>query len=121
MKAYPDLSWPVVQRVETLEKILKWLPKEDPEDEWQQLENLKALMKAYKDKSLDWTPGLVTYWSKGFKLCEPRPWEDEEFMHINVKHKGHTGFWVEGVWRSCSACHKHANKECLTAEPCPRT
>jgi hypothetical protein len=28
---------------------------------------------------------------------------------------------VEGVWRSCSACHKHANKECLTAEPCPRT
>ncbi|KAJ6161608.1 hypothetical protein N7485_009838 [Penicillium canescens] len=96
MDVYPKLSWPVVQRLEVLAKILEWLGKEDETDEYQQVDNVKAIIRAYKDKTLDWNPDLVTYWSKGAQLCQPRPFKMDEFMHINVKHKGHTGFWVEG-------------------------
>jgi hypothetical protein len=97
MDVYPKLSWPVVQRLEVLAKTLEWLVKEDEKDEYQQVDNVKAIIKAYKDKTLDWNPELVTYWSKGAQLCEPRPFKMDEFMHINVKYEGHTGFWVEGV------------------------
>jgi hypothetical protein len=113
MDVYPKLSWPVVQRLEVLAKILEWLGKEDEKDEYQQVENVKAIIKAYKDKTLDWNPDLVTYWSKGAQLCQPRPFKMDEFMHINVQHEGHTGFWVEGV---CILLFrlpgtKHANKD----------
>ncbi|KAJ5766053.1 uncharacterized protein N7511_003669 [Penicillium nucicola] len=96
MKAYPGLSWPVVQRLETLVNSLDWLAKEDKKDQHQQVENVKALIKAYKNQTLKWNPGLVTYWSKGVRLCEPRPFDMKEFMHVSIKHEGHTGFWVEG-------------------------
>ncbi|KAJ5983909.1 hypothetical protein N7481_006008, partial [Penicillium waksmanii] len=39
--------------------------------------------------------GLVTCWSKGVKLSEPRPFDWDEFEAINRKHDGHEAFWVE--------------------------
>ncbi|KAJ5306970.1 hypothetical protein N7508_005985 [Penicillium antarcticum] len=53
-------------------------------------------MKAYKGETLDCNPSLVTYWSKGTQICEPRSFDMDKFMHGNTKHEGHTGFWVEG-------------------------
>ncbi|KAJ5640183.1 uncharacterized protein N7484_008045, partial [Penicillium longicatenatum] len=40
--------------------------------------------------------GLVTYWSHGDQLCQPRPFNWEEFDAINDAHEGYVGFWVEG-------------------------
>lgn len=62
-----------------------------------QFKNVKALLKAYRQKQLGWSPGLVTYWSNGERLCQPRPFNWDEFETISDKHNGHEGFWVEGV------------------------
>ncbi|KAJ5171983.1 hypothetical protein N7492_004576, partial [Penicillium capsulatum] len=63
-----------------------------------QLENIKAVIKAYEDGSLDWRQGFVTYWSKGKQLCQPRPFHWDEFEAIYDKYDGHNSFWTEGVW-----------------------
>ncbi|KAJ5766250.1 uncharacterized protein N7511_003866 [Penicillium nucicola] len=89
-----DLSWDVVQRLDDLEHIRGWL--EDDDDD-EQLVSVDALMKAYTIGDLEWNAGLVTYWSKGKQLCQPRPFQWSEFLAISTKHKGHVGFWVEGV------------------------
>lgn len=65
-------------------------------DERDQLSNIEALLEAYRSRKLQWT-GLVTYWSKGEQLCQPRPFNWDEFEAINRKHHGHKNFWVEGV------------------------
>lgn len=92
---YPDgLSWDVVQRLDTLEGILGHL--RESGDEFDQSANVEALIKAYRSGQLEWT-GLVTYWSKGVQLCQPRPFDWDEFEAINRKHKGSSAFWVEGV------------------------
>ncbi|KAJ6039846.1 uncharacterized protein N7446_004837 [Penicillium canescens] len=89
-----DLSWKVVQRLDDLENIRSWLEKGNDDDD--QISNVKALIQAYTVGDLDWNTGLVTYWSKGKQLCQPRPFKWEEFLAISAKHKGHIGFWVEG-------------------------
>lgn len=70
----------------------------DPND---QLQNVKAILAEYREKRLQWTKRLVTYWSKGKKLCEPRRFDWDEFEAINAKHDGHQSFWVEGVCAPC--------------------
>lgn len=95
MKTEPGLSWPVVQRLKNLEIVLDSLQKDD--DPNQLLGNVKAIMAAYRSQQLTWTLGLVTYWSYGKKLSEPRPFRWHEFNIINEDQNGHTGFWVEGV------------------------
>lgn len=89
------LSWPVVQRLQTLGGTLKWLQSED--DKYELVANVTNIMAAYRSGQLRWNPGLVTYWSKGVQLCQPRPFKWDEFDLINAEHAGHTGFWVEGV------------------------
>lgn len=88
------LNWNVIQRIDYLKKM-----KEDIEKSGvgkSQIPNLEALLKAYRRRKLPWT-GLVTYWSKGRQLCQPRPFNWDEFEAINRKFHGHNGFWVEGV------------------------
>ncbi|KAJ5100541.1 hypothetical protein N7456_006593 [Penicillium angulare] len=62
-----------------------------------QLPNIRAVIDAYYARKLEWTPGLVTYWSRGKQLCEPRQYNWDEFEAIYKKHNGHESFWVEGA------------------------
>ncbi|KAJ5698578.1 hypothetical protein N7462_000583 [Penicillium macrosclerotiorum] len=66
------------------------------EDKYCQLSNIQAIMRAYRSHRLEWN-GLITYWSNGIQLCEPRPFDWDEFEAINLKHEGHKGFWTEGI------------------------
>ncbi|KAJ5088574.1 hypothetical protein N7456_012190 [Penicillium angulare] len=93
-KVEPEgLSWDVVQRINTLKALRKGLRRSDPN---KQLSNVKAILAAYRTKSLEWT-GLVTYWSKGVQLSQPRPFDWDEHDVINMHHKADKSFWVEGV------------------------
>ncbi|KAJ5425036.1 hypothetical protein N7465_000106 [Penicillium sp. CMV-2018d] len=89
------LSWPVVQRLDTLQGTLEWLQKGN--DEYELVANVTNIMAAYRAGQLRWIPGLVTYWSRGAQLCNPRPFRWDEFKIINAQYAGHTGFWVEGL------------------------
>jgi hypothetical protein len=90
------LTWNVVQRLDDLENIRTWLEKSDDDE---QIPNVDAIMNAYTRGDLEWHAGLVTYWSNGEQLCQPRPFKWDEFQAIGAKHKDHIGFWVEGVRR----------------------
>lgn len=94
------LSILTLQRIKSLEEIVELLEAEG--DEQCQIDNILGILEAYRRKSLEWT-GLVTYWSHGKQLCQPRPFDWDEFEAINEKYNGHKDFWVEGVsispWR----------------------
>lgn len=94
--AYPGLSMDVIRRLHDLKHMEKQLETRG-KDPCGMLPNIRALITAYRTKQLEWTPGLVTYWSKGDRICQPRPFHYEEFLEINQAHDGHTDFWVEGV------------------------
>jgi hypothetical protein len=66
-------------------------------DENKQIPNIKAILKAYRTLQLDWNSGLVTYWSNGVQICQPRPFDWDEFEAINLVYNGKEGFWTEGV------------------------
>lgn len=66
-------------------------------DEYKQLPNIEAIIRAYESGELGWNEGLVTYWSYGKQLCKPRLLDMEEFMKVNKKYGGHESFWAEGV------------------------
>ncbi|KAJ5531981.1 hypothetical protein N7494_008533 [Penicillium frequentans] len=89
----PGLDWIVIQRIETLKEIDKWL--EEGGDKSKLRGNVKAVTDAYKAKKLEWTPGLVTYWSKGVQVSQPRPWVIEENATIAMHFGGNEDFWVE--------------------------
>ncbi|KGO42720.1 hypothetical protein PEX1_038590 [Penicillium expansum] len=88
------LSWAVVQRLESLQSTLEWLQSEN--DKYELVGNVTNIIAAYRSGQLRWNQGLVTYWSRGAQLCQPRPFRWAEFDIINAEHAGHTGFWVEG-------------------------
>lgn len=79
------LSWKVIERIAVLKDLEGCLQKED---QYEKLSNVKAILNAYRSQTLDWT-GLITYWSKGVQLCEPRPFDWDEFEAINQKHDGY--------------------------------
>ncbi|KAJ6023728.1 hypothetical protein N7540_004525 [Penicillium herquei] len=89
-------SLSVAKRIKSLEKIVEGLKKPD-RDNFEQICNAEALLLAYRYRTLDWNPGLVTYWSKGKRISEPRPFDMQEFTLINLRHKGSKSFWVEGI------------------------
>lgn len=90
-----ELSWETVQRVYELQMMKTDL--ESTTDDEEQLQNIEALLKAYKSGALDWNAGLVTYWMKGAQISQPRPFDWDELEAINAHHEGDKGFWVEGV------------------------
>ncbi|KAJ6083744.1 hypothetical protein N7467_007879 [Penicillium canescens] len=91
-------SMAVIKRLATLMEIQEDLETKDDKTKTKtdQLPNVKALVKAYRSHELEWHEGLITYWSHGKKLCEPRPFDWDEFEAVNNKYEGHKGFWVEG-------------------------
>ncbi|KAJ5725735.1 uncharacterized protein N7483_007092 [Penicillium malachiteum] len=94
---YPGKSLNVAYRLDMLHGCLDFIKKDsDMENRYKQRKNVKALMKAYNSGKLEWNPRLVTYWSHGKQLCQPRPFDWDEFFFINEKHKGWESFWVEG-------------------------
>lgn len=97
MKNKPKgLSWGVIQRIDDLEAIQKH--NEENGDKHNQLKNIKAIIREYKSGRLSLT-GLVTYWSNGKQLCQPRPFDWDELEAIQKKHctSNSRGFWVENV------------------------
>ncbi|KAJ5153665.1 uncharacterized protein N7500_009104 [Penicillium coprophilum] len=91
----PGLSWPVVQRLKSLREMLEWLSSKG--DEYESAANVAGLIEAYESGKLKYNRGLVTYWSHGVQLCEPRPFRWDECDLISAEHDGQKGFWVEGV------------------------
>lgn len=89
------LSLEVLQRLDALKSIEKDLDRDG--DKLEQLPNVKAVLQAYRTGSLKWHPGLVTYWSEGTQLCQPRPFDWDEFETINAAVKGNRSFWTERV------------------------
>ncbi|CAI7622657.1 unnamed protein product [Penicillium discolor] len=90
-----ELSWETVRRVHELEMMKTDLA--STTDDSEQLPNIDALLEAYKSGDLDWNTGLVTYWLKGARISQPRPFDWDEFEAINSHHQGYKGFWVEGI------------------------
>lgn len=91
----PGLSWKVVKRLKNLALVREHL--EQAGDEYEQLANVAAVEKAYRSGALVLQPGLVVYFSRGEQLCQPRPFDWDEFEAINKKHRGDKSFWTEGV------------------------
>lgn len=83
----------------TLKMMLKDIQKS--EGLRHQLRNIQELINAYSSCRLDWREGVVTYWSNGYQLCQPRPfdWDEQEAMSRDhrQRHNRDDGFWVEGV------------------------
>ncbi|KAJ5613825.1 hypothetical protein N7528_007479 [Penicillium herquei] len=90
----PGLSMEVVSRIAQLRQIKDALERKEG-GSTNQLPNVNAIIAAYRNKTLDWT-GLVTYWSQGTQLCQPRIFDWDEFEAINDACNGSQGFWVEG-------------------------
>ncbi|KAJ5703197.1 hypothetical protein N7488_010745 [Penicillium malachiteum] len=90
----PFLSPEVRKRVSTLEQLWDIIRRSGDKDK--QLVNIEAVLDAYRSGELTWT-GLVTYWSNGNQLCEPRPFSWDEFETINKYYDGNRSFWTEGL------------------------
>ncbi|KAJ5155282.1 hypothetical protein N7492_008085, partial [Penicillium capsulatum] len=87
-------SWEVIQRINSLKSLRANLKNGDPNGE---MINVKALLKAYRKGNLLWNSGLVTYWSKGRQLCQPRRFDWDEFEAIGDKYEYRKAMWVEGI------------------------
>ncbi|CAI7590126.1 unnamed protein product [Penicillium viridicatum] len=87
-------SLDVLRRLEVLRDIEVQL---QSSDNFNQLPNVIALLQAYRGGLLHWNIGLVTYWFEGVQLCEPRPFNWDEFEVLNAHHSGKRGFWMEGL------------------------
>ncbi|KAJ5135670.1 uncharacterized protein N7515_004948, partial [Penicillium bovifimosum] len=88
-------DWNVVQRLSALRVCYETLQKGP--DDFKLKETAMAIMKAYRSGDLTWNEGLVTYFSKGRQISQPRRFIYEEFIEIANANDGTTGFWVEGV------------------------
>ncbi|KAJ5702859.1 hypothetical protein N7488_010407 [Penicillium malachiteum] len=102
---YPGLEWDVVKRLESLVFLEEWFDKEKDSDEYEQLVNVKALIKAYKSKTLEFTPGLVTYWWGGVQHSQPRPHKWDEYFALWRESGAGKSFWVEGLFDDIGVLH----------------
>ncbi|KAJ5788142.1 hypothetical protein N7457_003132 [Penicillium paradoxum] len=97
ISAAKGLSWPVLQRLDELQSILRWLESDEIKDKYKLASNVKNIISAYRSGALDWCHGFVTYWNNGAQICQPRPFQWKEFQYLHDKHQGNeTGFWIEG-------------------------
>lgn len=89
-----------VMRVKHLELIEQYLETEG--DPFSQLVNVTALIKGYRDGTLTWEDGRVSYWSDGKCMHGPVAFDMtfDDAKKYNQLCEGKS-FWVEGV-RFCS-------------------
>lgn len=108
-KGITDIN--VLKRLCTLRRTLDYLKggKDGGNDQYKLAKTVEVITSAYEKGNLGWNDGLVTYWSCGKQLSEPRTFIQEEFEEIADKHKGHQSFWVEGVswFKSLSNTKSH--------------
>ncbi|KAJ5158815.1 uncharacterized protein N7500_008466 [Penicillium coprophilum] len=90
-----ELSWEAIQRVHELESMKTDVAA--AADQYEQLPNIEAILEEYKSCELEWNIGLVTYWSRGVQICQPRRFDWDEFESINSHFNGDKGFWTEGL------------------------
>lgn len=104
-EAFPGLSLDVIKRLDDLKGMEADLRArgKDPSGLGP---NIAALINAYRTRQLDWHPGLVTYWSNGIQICQPRPFHYQEFLQVNQLYNGHASFWVEGVSTQFPRCRR---------------
>ncbi|CRL23838.1 unnamed protein product [Penicillium camemberti] len=89
------LSWDIVRRLEHLKNIDKYLStKGDPDN---QLPNVKAIIKAYRERKLGWSRGWVSYWSKGVQLNAPQKFDAELHKKLAREYDTTKAWWVEGL------------------------
>ncbi|KAJ5887641.1 hypothetical protein N7495_007682 [Penicillium taxi] len=93
MAAELGLPWETVQQLDDLKGTMEWLREKG--DEWSMIPTLDAIMTAYRSGRLACHPGLVTYWSNGVQLCQPRPFDWDEVNFIMEQEDLKRGFWVE--------------------------
>ena len=103
--AFPLLSLDVIKRLDDL-KLMEADLRAGGNDPCGFGPNIAALINAYRTRQLDWHPGLVTYWSNGIQICQPRPFHYQECLQVNQLYNGHTGFWVEGVSAQSPRCKR---------------
>ncbi|CAG8362777.1 unnamed protein product [Penicillium salamii] len=96
-----DLSFAVIKRLHGLEAMKADLEgardASNPSHALKQLTNINALLEAYRSKELDWNDGLVTDWSNGVQICQPRNFDWDEFEVINSEYRDEGVFWTEGL------------------------
>jgi hypothetical protein len=90
------LSLEVFMRVKNLELIKESL--ESERDPFSQLVNVTALINAYRDGTLTWEDGRVSYWSDGECMHGPVAFDMtfDDAKKYNQLCDGKS-FWVEGV------------------------
>lgn len=87
----------VYARINSLKEMREANLADEELGKFEQIPNIDALLEAYRTKKLQWIPGLVTHWSKGKQLSQPRRFDWDEFEALNDANEGDKGFWVEGV------------------------
>ncbi|KAJ5675786.1 hypothetical protein N7462_008683 [Penicillium macrosclerotiorum] len=89
------LSWEAVMRLKGLDIIKAHILTKG--DEWGQLSNVAAIMRAYRSGKLTWRYGYVTYWANGTLLGKGPVkfnWDDiDKWNALSLQHR----VWVEGV------------------------
>lgn len=89
------LSWDIVRRLEHLKTIERYLSTNgDPDN---QLPNVKAITKAYREGKLGWSRGWVSYWSKGVQLNTPQKFDADVHKKLAEEYDTTKAWWVEGV------------------------
>ncbi|CAG8909007.1 unnamed protein product [Penicillium egyptiacum] len=89
------LSWDIVRRLNHLKDIETHLNTDgDPDN---QLPNVKALIKAYREGKLGWSRGWVSYWSNGVQLNEPQKFDAEFHKNLAEQYDTTKAWWVEGL------------------------
>jgi len=89
------LSFDVVQRLNSLKIIKNDLETRGDPDE--QLSNVRALLKAYREGKLNWSKGMVTYWSNGLQLNTPSKFNRKIHEKMLKENNTTKSWWVEGV------------------------
>ncbi|KAF7522635.1 hypothetical protein PCG10_007355 [Penicillium crustosum] len=113
------LSWDIVRRLEHLKNIDKYLSTNgDPDN---QLPNVKAIIKAYRQRKLGWSRGWVSYWSKGVQVNTPQKFDADRHKKLAGEYDTNKAWWVEGFPVNISADSQRIGANGLTLWVCHDT
>lgn len=101
------LSWPVVQRLNTLKQMEAYFEAQESLNTVDRgcLANIRAIQKAYRSGELKWNGSRnITLWRKGCLIGGPLALSEEEFMRkMCGAYRTLDGLWAEGVCSSFDA------------------
>ncbi|KAJ5910623.1 hypothetical protein N7504_005266 [Penicillium tannophilum] len=91
----PGLPWVVILRLETLSMMEEMMVRDGDDND--QLVNIRAIMEAYRDRSLVWDPPNVTYWANGRLYKGPEELTTAK-MHGYWRELGYPKSWFVEGW-----------------------